>query len=373
MHYRKEIDGLRALAVIPVVLFHAGFDVISGGYVGVDIFFVISGYLISSIILEDKVAGAFCLVKFYERRVRRIFPALFVVVAVCIPIGWLLLLPGDVHDFSRSVVALVIFSTNIFFWFDTDYFTTAAELKPLLHTWSLAVEEQFYVLFPLLIITSWSLGRRWVLVILSFIGLVSLVVADWGAYNKPVATYFLLPTRAWELVLGSLGAFFHFRRRNAVCNPLEAQLISSIGFIAMVYAIFVFDKYTPFPSFYALVPTIGALMVILYASDQTLVGGILGSKLFVSIGLISYSLYLWHQPLLAYSKYTSIEEPSHILTCGLLALTLGIAYLSWRYVETPFRNSAVFGRGIVFSYSAICGMLLMALGLFGGCESLLKH
>jgi peptidoglycan/LPS O-acetylase OafA/YrhL len=177
--YRREIDGLRALAVLPVILFHAGFDTFSGGFVGVDIFFVISGYLITSIILLEKSAGTFSLLRFYERRARRILPALFLVMAVCVPLAWVWLLPSDLKDFSQSLIAVSAFASNILFWRESGYFDTAAELKPLLHTWSLAVEEQYYVLFPLFLLFMWRYAKQWVVPILIMLALVSLGLAHW--------------------------------------------------------------------------------------------------------------------------------------------------------------------------------------------------
>src|SRR5664279_275289 len=182
MEYRREIDGLRALAVVPVILFHAGFRAFSGGFVGVDVFFVISGYLITSLILAEKAQGTFSLAGFYERRARRILPALFVVMAVCIPVAWFCLLPGAMKAFSESLVAVSVFASNALFYRETGYFAPDAELKPLLHTWSLAVEEQFYVLYPLLLLAAWRLGRKWIVPSLVTIAILSLALAQWGAF-----------------------------------------------------------------------------------------------------------------------------------------------------------------------------------------------
>ena len=199
MIYRREIDGLRALAVVPVILFHAGFQAFSGGFVGVDVFFVISGYLITSIILAELETGTFSVVNFYERRARRILPALFFVMLACLPFAWLWLLPDYLKSFSQSLVAVPVFASNILFWITSGYFEPAAELKPLLHTWSLAVEEQYYVFFPLFLMLTWRLGRRWILSILAVLLVVSLAAAEWGSHAEPVPTFFLLPTRGWEL------------------------------------------------------------------------------------------------------------------------------------------------------------------------------
>ena len=208
MKYRAEIDGLRALAVLPVILFHAGFEWFSGGFVGVDVFFVISGYLITTIIISEMAEGKFSIANFYERRARRILPALFFVMAVSIPFAWLWLTPTDLANFGQSLVAVSTFSSNILFWLESGYFDTSAELKPLLHTWSLAVEEQYYILFPIFLMLTWRLGIKRILILLSIIFLISLGVAQYGAYHFPTATFFLLPTRGWELLVGVFAAFY---------------------------------------------------------------------------------------------------------------------------------------------------------------------
>jgi peptidoglycan/LPS O-acetylase OafA/YrhL len=208
MNYRREIDGLRALAVIPVILFHAGFQTFSGGFVGVDVFFVISGYLITSIILTGLEQNNFSIINFYERRARRILPALFFIMLICIPISWFLLLPYHLLEFSRSLIATTFFSSNILFWSESGYFANAAAEKPLLHTWSLAVEEQYYFLFPLFLMIFWKFGKRWILAFLGILFIASLALAEWAAYTKPAAAFYLLPTRGWEFLIGSFTAFY---------------------------------------------------------------------------------------------------------------------------------------------------------------------
>jgi peptidoglycan/LPS O-acetylase OafA/YrhL len=275
MDYRREIDGLRAIAVLPVILFHAGFEMFSGGFVGVDVFFVISGYLITSIILAEKEAGTFSLMRFYERRARRILPALFVVMAACAPFAWLWLLPNDMEDFSQSLVAVSLFVSNILFWGESGYFDTAAELKPLLHTWSLAVEEQYYVLFPLFIMLTWRLGKRWIAGLLVVTAAISLSLAQWGAYNQSAATFFLLPTRSWELAIGAFIALYFSQPQRMDASDAVKQAASGAGLLLILYGVFAFSKSTPFPSFYALLPTMGAALIILFATPSTVVGMLL--------------------------------------------------------------------------------------------------
>lgn len=212
MNYRREIDGLRAIAVLPVIFFHAGFGVFGGGFVGVDVFFVISGYLITGIILAELEQGHFSLIGFYERRARRILPALFLVMLLCVPFAWFWLLPGDMKGFAKSLVAVAIFASNFLFWRESGYFDTAAELKPLLHTWSLAVEEQYYLVFPLLILLFWQLGKRWVLFLLGLIFVASFTSAE---LSKPAAAFFLLPSRGWELLVGAFAAFYMPRKNES--------------------------------------------------------------------------------------------------------------------------------------------------------------
>lgn len=259
MKYRAEIDGLRAVAVIPVILFHAGFEHFSGGFIGVDVFFVISGYLITMIILSEKEQGTFSLVNFYERRARRILPALFFVMLVSLPFAWLWLLPSDMADFSQSLMAVSFFSSNILFWKETGYWGTDNELKPLLHTWSLAVEEQYYILFPLFLMLMWRFRKRWIFGSLIVIATLSLLVSQWGAYNRPTANFFLLPTRGWELAIGACIAFYFLYRTQATRAFLPHRFFDEAlglpGFLMIGYAIFMFDDATPFPGFYALIPT----------------------------------------------------------------------------------------------------------------------
>lgn len=364
MHYRAEIDGLRALAVIPVIFFHAGFQMFSGGFVGVDVFFVISGYLITSIIIAELDEGRFSLVTFYERRARRILPALFFVILLCIPFAWAWFMPMDLQDFAQSIVAVSTFSSNILFWLESDYFDTAAELKPLLHTWSLAVEEQYYILFPLFLMWTWHLGLRWVLALLTVVFVISLTMAEWGAYHAPNAAFYLLPTRGWELVIGVFAAFFFHRYKTMNVNQHIKNILSLIGVILVFYAIFAFDETVPFPSLYTLIPTIGTLLIILFAQQGTLVHTFLSRKLFVGIGLISYSAYLWHQPLFAFAKYRRFTEPSIGLMSGLCAVTMILAYLSWRYVEMPFRNKQVFKQKAIFTSAIVMSCSFVVVGIF---------
>ncbi|WP_298775748.1 acyltransferase family protein [uncultured Shewanella sp.] len=364
MQYRAEIDGLRAIAVLPVILFHAGFQLFSGGFVGVDVFFVISGYLITSIILAELNQGHFSLVTFYERRARRILPALFFVILVCTPFAWAWFMPMDLQDFAQSVVAVSTFSSNILFWLESDYFDTAAELKPLLHTWSLAVEEQYYILFPLFLMWTWRLGLKWILACLVLIFMMSLLLAQWGAYHAPNAAFYLLPTRGWELILGVFAAFFFYHYHTINITQYIQNILSLLGLALVIYAIFAFDETVPFPSLYTLVPTLGTLLIILFAQPGTLVHAFLSLRVFVWIGLISYSAYLWHQPLFAFAKYLSFTEPPFILMLGLCIASILLAYLSWRFVEMPFRNKKVYSQRAIFTAAIVMSSAFLSTGFY---------
>ena len=359
MHYRPEINGLRALAIIPVTFFHAGFEMFSGGFVGVDVFFVISGYLITSIILVEKEAGTFNLVNFYERRIRRIFPALFLVVTVSIPFAWVWLLPGHLKEYAESIVAVSTFYSNIFFWQNSGYFHQAVELKPFIHTWSLAVEEQYYIFFPVFLLLVWNLGKRWVVCILVAIALASLAVSQWGSLNHPSAAFYLLPTRGWELLIGAFVAFYLFDKRRVE----GSHALSLLGFLLVAYPMFWFDKQTPFPGLYALIPTLGAALIILFATKKTLVFRVLSAKVFVGIGLISYSAYLWQQPLFAFARHITVYPPD-ILSMSLLSISsFVLAVFSWRYVEKPFRNKRRFSRKQIFFSALACSMTFILFSI----------
>jgi len=355
--------------VVPVVLFHAGLKQFGGGFVGVDVFFVISGYLITTIILSEMESGQFSLVRFYDRRARRILPALFLVMLACIPFAWIWLLPQDLKEFSESLVAVGTFTSNILFWLQTGYWGAANELKPLLHTWSLAVEEQYYVLFPLFLMLMWRFGKRWIFSAFLLTALLSFCMAEWGAFTHPAATFFLLPTRAWELAIGASIAYYLLYRPRAASvlsshQPVN-EFLGMLGLLLIAVAVHWFDETTPFPSRYALVPTVGTSLIILFASPQTVVGRLLGTRLLVGIGLVSYSAYLWHQPILAFARQRSLSELNEYVLAILALLAFPIAYFSWRYAESPFRNKDRINQKAVFSFAVAGSVFFVAIGLIG--------
>lgn len=366
MDYRREIDGLRAVAVLPVILFHAGIGPVGGGFVGVDVFFVISGYLITSIIVADRRAGRFSLVDFYERRARRILPALFVVMTACLPFAWLWMVPNDLRDFARSLVAVATFSSNFLFHREAGYFDTAAELKPLLHTWSLAVEEQYYVLFPLLMLAVWGKGMRCVVTTLAVLVLSSLVLAQWALDRHSAAAFFLLPARLWELSLGALVALYLMRApRSETGGGWRREIAAVAGLVLIGVAVFGYDAETPFPGVAALVPTVGAALVIVFATPATLAGSLLGSRVLVGVGLLSYSAYLWHQPLLAFARHRQGGEVAAPLLWALAGASLVLAYITWRFVEQPMRRRDHLSRPAVFALAGIASLSFVLIGVVG--------
>ena len=369
MRYRPEIDGLRAIAVAAVILFHAGFALFSGGFVGVDVFFVISGFLITSIIVEELKTGRFSVVRFYERRARRILPALFTVMAACVPFAYSLLSPDDLKDFAQSLAAICLFASNVLFWGESGYFDTQAELKPLLHTWSLAVEEQFYVVFPLLLLAVWRLGRGVLLALISAIAVASLFTSVDEVRNFPSAAFYLLPSRAWQLLVGALASLVADRWPSAALRQPAVRLASEAfgwgGMAMIVMALFLFDEQTPFPGLNAALPTVGTVLVLLGASDRTSVGRMLAWRPLVGLGLISYSAYLWHQPLFAFTKHALLADLPTDLAIVLCAVTIVLACLSWRYVEQPFRDRSLISRGMVFALSAAGMAAFVGLGFIG--------
>lgn len=364
LHYRPDIDGLRAVAILPVVLYHAGVPLMSGGFVGVDVFFVISGFLIAGIISREMDEHRFSLINFYERRARRILPALFVVIAATLAAGWMIAWPVDFIAIGESALATVLFGSNVYFWQTTDYFAAAAEYQPLLHTWSLAVEEQFYLVFPLLLLLLVKLPRAKQIGYLVAILVVSLAVSVFSTRAAPVTAFYLAPARAWELLAGVLLAL------NAVPawqGRAVREFAAAAGLVLIVVSVVTLDAATPFPGIAAVMPCLGTALVIQAGRGRgapTAVTRILSHRLPVFVGLISYSLYLWHWPLLAFSR-SWLESPdlpaAWALACVLASV--GLAVVSWRFVERPFRARAVFTREGVFRLAGAGALLLIALSV----------
>jgi peptidoglycan/LPS O-acetylase OafA/YrhL len=348
--YRRDIDGLRAIAIIAVLLYHLKFRYLEGGFVGVDIFFVISGYLITQHVYTEINAGTFSLVRFYERRIRRIFPALMVMLAVSAVMAYFLLFPGDMIDYANSLVASVLSFSNFYYWQTSGYFSGGD--KPLLHTWSLALEEQFYVLLPATLLLLRNASRKIVWLAIALITLSSLVLSALTVRRFPEATFYLLPARAWELLCGSMLAVGMVR---VPSGRAVRQVVGLLGLLLILAAMVYYTPKMPFPGPLALMPCLGTLMVIAAGGvGDTVVDRVLSIKPMVGVGLISYSLYLWHVPIIYFQQCTTwltfgkvlprlvpfISVPQAITAERYITLTLAsflIASLSWKFVEQPFR------------------------------------
>ncbi|MFT0862256.1 acyltransferase family protein [Ancylobacter sp. G4_0304] len=369
MSYRPEIDGLRTFAVMPVVLFHAGFTVFSGGFVGVDIFFVISGYLISRIILTEVAEKRFTFRRFYERRIRRIIPALLVVILVTLAAASWIALPDQLTDIAKSALAALLSGSNIWFWTQSGYFGANAEFMPLLHTWSLAVEEQFYILFPIGVLVLARL-RLPIGLTIALLLIPAFALSVWMSYNKPTAAFYLLPARGWEL---GLGAVLASGVVPAIRNRQVREGAALVGLGLVVFAIFWIDNSVRFPGWAALLPCVGAGLIIYASGEGGLVQRLLSLRPIVFIGLISYSLYLWHWPVFALTRL--YEADIHLgigYALGGTALSFVLAVLTWRYVEQPFRgNQMPFSRvartlsGATAVVTAAAVALIISVGLPG--------
>lgn len=359
--HRPEIDGLRAVAIAPVVLFHAGLPGFEGGYVGVDVFFVISGFLITGILLRAMEAERFSLLDFYERRVRRIFPALFAVLgASSICAAWLLF-PEELTNFGKSLFSTSLFYANYHFMHDTGYFAAPAESKPLLHMWSLAVEEQYYVLFPLYLYVAmrWCRGQMFGLTIV--ILMASLAYSIWLMTKAPDQAFYSAPARAWELMVGSVLAML--LRRKPQVGVRGAGIVASSGLLLIVLPVVFYSEATPFPGAMAIPPVLGTALV-LYATavEGNAVAGVLRVAPMRYLGLVSYSLYLWHWPVFVLYKVYAIEPLTSVQRTAMLLGTLLLAVLSWRFIEQPFRKRAHDRRAVVKKVLA-AGFATLCIGV----------
>ncbi len=358
--YRPDIDGLRAVAVISVILFHLGVGLFSGGFVGVDVFFVISGFLITSIIEKEITQQRFSFLTFWERRIRRIIPALSVMILSTLVAGWFLFLPNDYKRLAQQALSQTVFSSNILFYLQSGYFDTANDTKPLLHTWSLAVEEQFYFFFPLIlfILTKYFLkARAW---IVGGVMAVSFALSIYGVSHHPTGTFYLLPTRAWELLIGAMLVFIPTPKTP---RPYIFTCISFTAMTMVFVPFFIYDRLTPFPGLAAFPPCLGAALILwsgkFYAS---FIHRVLAVKPCIFIGKISYSWYLWHWPIIVFYKYTSFSPLSAYEMTGLFFASMIISIVSWRIVEHPFRQSTTSKKAVVQS-AIMSGMMILAFAI----------
>ncbi len=364
MKYRKEIDGLRALAILPVLFFHAGLPFLSGGYLGVDIFFVISGFLITSIIHYEINNNKFSILTFYERRLRRILPALATVLLfTSIAIAFFESSPKALHDYGDSLVSAILMFSNIYFFLTSSYFGPASELSPLLHTWSLAVEEQFYVLFPILAIFCKRLNTKSYIALLILISLISIGIAEWGWRNSAHGNFYLLPSRAWELLAGSLAAIYINSNKVHNTSKEMQSFLSLFGLLCITFSFFLFNKYTPHPSILTFLPILGTFLIIVFSSQHNFTGKILSSRLLVHIGLISYSLYLWHYPIFVMVKLEAAPEHQFAIKLLLLPLIYLFSITTYKFIETPFRNKQLISSRNIFKYSFVSIISIFFLGI----------
>jgi len=362
LKYRPEIDGLRAISVLAVVLFHLGIPGISGGFVGVDVFFVISGFLITSILKSELEEGTFSILAFYDRRIRRILPALLVMLLVVLIAGYWILTPGDYVASARSSIAAAASVSNIFFYLNTGYFDASASTMPLLHTWSLAIEEQFYLVLPVALVVVYRFRRNWAKMSLLILLLISFFAGLTTLASNPKAAFYLPQYRAWELAAGSILAFLPQAR--------SGRGLSFLGLVLILVAVFLLDKSTTFPGYAALLPVLGACLILRYASHPGLVRSALSLPSMVFIGRISYSLYLWHWPTIVLWKHYTGNAPISPLEQVLLGVvSFALGWASWRWVEQPFRKPnhsehRTVGAGI--STSVLTSMVALAVVMSHG-------
>ncbi|HUO92682.1 MAG TPA: acyltransferase family protein [Rhizomicrobium sp.] len=363
--YRADVDGLRAVAVLSVLLFHAHLAAFTGGYVGVDVFFVISGFVITTKLVEEIDEGKFSIANFYVRRIRRILPALVAVILASTIAALVFFLPDALEDFAKSVIATATFVSNAYFWKNSGYFETAALDRPLLHTWSLAIEEQFYILIPIALYLLVTRARRWAFWVFAATALLSLALSIFATDRAPTANFFLLPTRAWELLLGVLVALSPFAPPR---NVIVREIIAGASLCLIGFAVLAYNSATPFPGLSALAPTLGTAALIFLGTQGTPTFAATGLAIrpMVGIGLISYSLYLVHWPILVFARYALLRDLQGWEIAAVLGASMVLAWLSYRYVETPFRRPArPATRMKLFSATATVLVALCAIGFVG--------
>ena len=371
MQYRPEIDGLRAIAVILVLLYHASFEIygrhhlFSAGEIGVDIFFVISGYLITTIILKElRETDRFSFWNFYERRARRILPVLFFVILVCYPVAFRILPPVELSHFLDSILSIVFFVSNYFFYYHSANFSVdSATLEPFLHTWSLAVEEQFYLIFPVILLVIHRYFPKFILSIFLLLFFLSLQIAEEGSQRFPEFNYFTLASRFWELLAGSILAYLEVeygRLRHAVLNAV----MPVIGLFMIGWFLFLFDNDPAHPSYLTFIPVFGTVLIIAFSSKEDLVGRILGTRPFVAVGLISYSLYLWHMPIFVFFDYVR-PDTANLEKIWWIILSFLMATLSYYMVEQPFRNRQLMTARPFYLTLVATAIAILGVSFFG--------
>jgi len=369
LNYRPEIDGLRALAVLPVIFYHAQISFFNqyyfkGGFIGVDIFFVISGYLISSLIFKEiKETNNFSFTNFYERRARRLLPVLFLVMLVSMPVAWVYLMPNAFIELSNSILSTIFFGSNFYFWLDgQQYANESALLKPFLHTWSLAVEEQFYIIFPAILVILYKILKKNLIYVI-FLGFVtSLYLANIASQSNPSLNFYMLPFRGWELLVGTILAWLEVNtgRTN---NKFYCQIFPIVGIILIFYSVIFFNDDMLHPSLYTLIPIVGTALIIWFSHKNSIVCKVLSTKMFVGIGVISYSLYLWHYPIMAFDRIKDFS-PSETDRLQWIILTFIFSIFSYYLIEKPFRNKFKISRRNFISALLFCLLTLLFINIY---------
>ncbi|MBW2939739.1 acyltransferase family protein [Zhongshania aquimaris] len=362
MIYRKDLDGLRGVAVLLALLFHSHTPGFSGGFVGVDLFFAISGFLITTILLREQEDGRFSLVNFYERRVRRILPALYTILFLSSFGLALILTPEQMEEYSKSLLSVVFFVSNIFYFNQGSYFGVAVEQMPLLHTWSLAVEEQFYIFYPLALYVAFKYFRQHMLKIVVVITILAFFFSIWAGPLYPKANFYFAPTRAWQLFIGAIAAVLLYSKGG---ESNENNLLSFIGLMMICGAVFFLDRSMLYPSYNALLPSVGTFLIIMYGGGNTIAGYVLRSKPLVFVGLMSFSLYLWHNPFFAGARILGYDESNRLLYLGMCLVSGVLAYFTWKYIETPFRHKAIISSRRVWQSALVSTFVVLPLGVLG--------
>lgn len=353
--YRQEIDGLRALSVVAVIIYHAkinlfGFEIIPGGFIGVDVFLVISGYLITSIIIKEiNKTSNFSFSNFYERRIRRIIPALLFVMILQFPLAWYFLLPQEFIEYSRSIIYSLSFISNYFFYYSGQiYDSTDSLLSPFIHTWSLSVEEQFYIIFPLIFFVSFKFFKKYFFSIVSFLFIISFILSEYGSRNYPSFTFYSLHTRIWELLLGSLLAYLEISKRNFKnFQYWFSKYLPNIGLLLIIFSFLFYNENIFHPSFLTILPLMGVSFIIFFSNKEIISYKILTLKPIVFTGLISYSLYLWHYPIFAFSRISNFFEENFFGQIFILIFIILLSIFSYFVIEKPFRNKNVIKKNVL--------------------------
>jgi len=353
--YRPEIDGLRAVAVFAVIFYHSeaelfGFNFFPGGFIGVDIFFVISGYLITSLILKELYQNnSFLFLNFYERRIRRIIPALLTVMLFTLPMAWLYMMPVDLVEFSKSILYSLGFSSNYYFYLaDVEYNAQSSLLKPFLHTWSLSVEEQYYIIFPIILIILFKFLRKYILFFLSIIFLISLTLASVTIADNFSLNFYSIHSRIWQLISGSILAYLEIKKGLRSKNNSFNEFFPAIGLLLIFYSFIFYNDKMLHPTFFTSSPLIGVCLIIWFANKKGFLTKILSSKVFVTTGLISYSLYLWHFPIFAFAKIIEFTEGNLLKKALLIIITIIVSKISYSIIEKKFRNNKIVSTKVLF-------------------------